>query len=184
MLPKTCEKNCLTSKRVWVSLGMCSWNCQSRADRFHLEYLAFHIFQILCFDILIFTLNLIYLKFGVFIFFSVLTCSICQYQYQHQPEFGKPCIQSKSRPDQWPVWSRILYFKYVCWILDSLCSLFGHFQPNFQKYWKVQNESLGGHMLFGIAGIVQVEKGDRRITLQCGPPPILHFVFETCLTAP
>ena len=116
-------KNCLTSKRVWVSLGMCSWNCQSRADRFHLEYLAFHIFQILCFDILIFTLNLIYLKFGVFIFFSVLTCAICQYQYQPQPEFGKPCIQSKSRPDQWPVWSRILYFKCFAeyWIHFAAC---------------------------------------------------------------
>ena len=86
----------------------------------------------------------------------------------------------------WPVTSLIqnTLLQMFCWILDSLCSLFGHFQPNFQKYWKVQNESLGGHMLFGIAGIVQVEKGDRRITLQCGPPPILHFVFETCLTAP
>ena len=29
----------LTSKRVCVSLGMCSWNCQSQAARFHFEYL-------------------------------------------------------------------------------------------------------------------------------------------------
>ena len=36
----------LTSKRVCVSLGMCSWNCQSRADRFHLEYLTFIIINL------------------------------------------------------------------------------------------------------------------------------------------
>ena len=163
---------------------MCSWNCQSRADRFHLEYLAFHIFQILCFDILTFTLNLIYLKFGVlfsFLCWPVLYMSI---SISIPTWIWKTLHSIKIKT--WPVTSLIqnTLLQMFCWILDSLCSLFGHFQPNFQKYWKVQNESLGGHMLFGIAGIVQVEKGDRRITLQCGPPPILHFVFETCLTAP
>ena len=34
----------LTWNKVCVSLGMCSWNCQSRATRFHFEYLGFNVF--------------------------------------------------------------------------------------------------------------------------------------------
>ena len=37
----------LTSKRVCVSLGMCSWNCQSQAARFHFEYLPGEILYLL-----------------------------------------------------------------------------------------------------------------------------------------